>query len=196
MAHGPEGTIYRDEEGFDDTLKIDINFAQMKLIRKLKTSRTSSIFHVNYNGEPRVFKVFHNNEDTRYADDGVRGLNRSRCEIRAYCNLKLYGICDGGYVPKFYGYMLTVNPASWAPHLEAFHHDSGLPSAVLIEYLPQPLVMNSVTYSKDRMQKVAIGIQQIHLALIEHNDPYPKNILIVPDDPERFVWIDFDVAIV
>ncbi|GMF76932.1 unnamed protein product [Aspergillus oryzae] len=120
MAHGPEGTIYRDEEGFDDTLKIDINFAQMKLIRKLKTSRTSSIFHVNYNGEPRVFKV----------------------------------------------------------------------------YLPQPLVMNSVTYSKDRMQKVAIGIQQIHLALIEHNDPYPKNILIVPDDPERFVWIDFDVAIV
>lgn len=99
-------------------------------------------------------------------------------------------------MPKFYGYMLTVNPASWAPHLEAFHHDSGLPSAIFIEYLPQPLVMNSVTYSKDRMQKVAIGIQKIHLALIEHNDPYPKNILIVPDDPERFVWIDFDAAIV
>ncbi|KAE8335264.1 hypothetical protein BDV24DRAFT_169377 [Aspergillus arachidicola] len=138
---------------------------------------------------------FHNNEDPAYADDGVRDLNRARCETRAYCSLKRFGICDGGYVPKFYGYMLTVNPASWAPHLEAFQHDRGLPSVILIEYLPQPLVMDSVTYSKKRMQKAAIGIQQIHLALIEHNDPHPKNILIVPGDPERVVWIDFDVAI-
>ncbi|KAE8330925.1 hypothetical protein BDV39DRAFT_201520 [Aspergillus sergii] len=196
MAHGPEGTVYRDEEGFNDTLKIDINFTQMKLIKELKNSEISSIFHVNYNDEPRVFKVFHNNEDPGYADDGVRDLNRARCEIRAYCNLKRFGICDGGYVPKFYGYMLTVNPANWAPQLEAFQHDRSLPSAILNEYLPQPLVMNSVTYSKKRMQKAAIGIQQIHLALIEHNDPYPKNILIVPGDPERVVWIDFDFAVV
>lgn len=32
-------------------------------------------------------------------------------------------------------------------------------------------------------------------ALVEHNDPYPKNILIVPGNPERVMWIDFDVAI-
>ncbi|KAB8278695.1 hypothetical protein BDV30DRAFT_233656 [Aspergillus minisclerotigenes] len=73
MAHGPEGTIYRDEEGFDDILKIDINFTQMKIIKELKKSETSSIFHVNYNDEPRVFKVFHNNEDAGYADDGPAG---------------------------------------------------------------------------------------------------------------------------
>jgi hypothetical protein len=39
------------------------------------------------------------------------------------------------------------------------------------------------------------GIKQIHSALIEHNDPYPKNVVIVPSDPERVMWIDFDVAI-
>ncbi|KAB8215278.1 hypothetical protein BDV33DRAFT_195369 [Aspergillus novoparasiticus] len=170
MAHGPEGTIYRDEEAFDDTLKIDINFTQMKLIKELQKSETSSIFHVNHNDEPRVFKSFHNNEDPEYADDGVRDLNRARYEIRAYCNIKRFGICD-----------------RWAPQLEAFQHDRSLPSAILIEYLPQPLIINSVTYSKKRMQKAAIGIQQIHLALIEHTDPYPKNILIVPGDPERIV---------
>lgn len=126
----------------------------------------------------------------------MRDLNRARCEIRAYCNLKRFGVCDSGYVPQFYGYMLAVNPASWVPHLEAFQHDSDLPSAILIEYLPQPLVLNCATYSKKRMQKAVIGIRQVHLALIEHNDPYPKNILIVPGDPERVVWIDFDVAIV
>ncbi|KAL1999752.1 hypothetical protein VTN02DRAFT_4069 [Thermoascus thermophilus] len=55
--------------------------------------------------------------------------------------------------------------------------------------------MNCVTYSKERMDKAVDGIQQIHSALVEHNDPYPKNVLIVPGDPERVVWIDFDVAI-
>lgn len=45
------------------------------------------------------------------------------------------------------------------------------------------------------MAKAVTGIQQIHSAFIEHNDPYPKNIMIVSDDSERVVWIDFDVAI-
>ncbi|OJD21069.1 hypothetical protein ACJ73_07592 [Blastomyces percursus] len=193
---GPENTIYRDETGFDENFKIAIDFAEMELIAILKESETSSIFHVNYNGKPRVLKVFHNNKDPGYANDGVRDLNRTRCEIRAYCSLKRFKICDGGFVPKFYGYMLAVNPTSWEPHLDAFQHDIDLPSAILIEYLPNPVPMNSVTYSKKRFEKVNIGIRQIHLALIEHNDPYPKNVLIVPGDPERVVWIDFDVAIV
>jgi hypothetical protein len=138
---------------------------------------------------------FHNNEDPGYADDGVRDLNRARCEIRAYCNLKRFGICDRGYVPQFYGYTLLLNPAAFAPHLDACQRDIGLPSAILIEYLPNPLLMNCVTYSEERMARSVDGIKQIHSALIEHNDPYPKNIVIVPGDPERVMWIDFDVAI-
>ncbi|EER41393.1 conserved hypothetical protein [Histoplasma capsulatum H143] len=194
LPRGPEGTIY-EASGFDDDLRIEINPTKIKFIKELKTSEASSIFHVNYDGMPRVLKVFHNNEDAGYADDGVRDLNRARCEIRAYCSLKRSGICDGGYVPQFYGYTLSLRPTALAPHLDAFQRDAGLPSAILIEYLPNPLVMNCVTYNKERMAKAVKGIQQIHSALIEHNDPYPKNIMIVSGDPERVVWIDFDVAI-
>ena len=91
--------------------------------------------------------------------------------------------------------MLETDPANYT-HLDAFRHDTGLPCAILIEYLPKPLEMNCVTYTKERMQRAYIGIQKIHQALVEHNDPYPKNVLIVPSDVERVLWIDFDVAIV
>ncbi|EGE84984.2 hypothetical protein BDDG_07929 [Blastomyces dermatitidis ATCC 18188] len=107
-------TIYREETGFDENLKIDINFAEMELIAVLKKSEVSWIFHVNYFGKPWALKV-----------------------------------------------------------------------AILIKYLPNPLPMNSNTYSKKCFEKVNISIQQIHLALILHNDPYSKNVLIVPGDPER-----------
>jgi hypothetical protein len=139
---------------------------------------------------------FHNNGDPGYARDRIRDLGRSRCEIRAYCRLKRFKICDSGALPNFYGFMQAIDPANCTPYLDAFRHYAGLPSAILIEYLPKPLVMNCVTYTKERMRKAVIVIQQIHLALVEHNDPYPKNILIVPGDRERVVWIDFDVAIV
>lgn len=95
--------------------------------------------------------------------------------------------------------MLAIDPANCAPYLDAFRHDTDFPSAILIEYLPKPLEMNCVTYTAERMQKAVIGIQKIHSALVEHNDPYPKNILIVPSDQgdqERVIWVDFDIAIV
>lgn len=37
-------------------------------------------------------------------------------------------------------------------------------------------------------------MKQIHKALVHHQDIYPKNVLVVPGQPERVVWIDFDVA--
>ncbi|KAK2807020.1 hypothetical protein FQN50_005594 [Emmonsiellopsis sp. PD_5] len=193
---GKEDTIYRDEAGFDDSFEVNIDFTKMEFKETLNISEASSIFHVSYYGKPRVLKVFHNNGDPGYACDHIRDLNRSRCEIRAYCSLKRSKICDSGAVPNFYGFMLAINPANCTPHLDAFQHDTDFPCAVLIEYLPTPLVLNCVTYTAERMQKAVISIQQIHLALVEHNDPYPKNILIVPGDQERVVWVDFDVAIV
>jgi hypothetical protein len=98
-------------------------------------------------------------------------------------------------VPQFYGYTLSLDPAAFTPHLDAFLHDNSFPSAIIIEYLLNPLSMNRVTYTKERMKQAVDGIKQIHSALIEHNDPYPKNIAIVPGRPERVMWIDFDVAI-
>ncbi|PGG99209.1 hypothetical protein AJ79_08639 [Helicocarpus griseus UAMH5409] len=168
-----EDTIYHDKTGFNDNFKLNINFKKMEFEEVLNVSKASSIFHVNYCGKPRVLKVFHNNGDPGYAHDHIRDLNCSGCEIRAYCSLKRFKICDCGA-----------------------RHDTGLSCAILIEYLPKPLVMNCITYTKERMQKTVIGIQQVHLALVEHNDPYPKNILIVPGDFGRIVWVDFDVSIV
>lgn len=139
---------------------------------------------------------FHNTGDPGYARNCIRDLDRSRCDIRAYCRLKRYKICDSGVVPDFYGFTLAIDPATCAPYLDAFRNDAGLPRAILIEYLPKHLVMNCVTYTKEHMQKAFTGIRKIHSALVEHNDPYPKNILIVPGDLERVIWIDFDVAIV
>ncbi|RMJ22989.1 hypothetical protein PHISP_06129 [Aspergillus sp. HF37] len=192
----PEGTIYEKEKELNDDLRIEVDPTKLKFIKKLKESETSSIFHVNYDGEPRVLKVFHDNGDPGFADDGVRDLNRARCEIRAYCALKLSGVCDGGYVPQFYGYTLRLNLTAFAPYLDAFRGGVSLPSATLLEYLPNLLPMNCVTYTEERMAKAIDGIRQVHLALIKHNDPYPKNIVIVPSDPERVMWIDFDVVII
>lgn len=39
------------------------------------------------------------------------------------------------------------------------------------------------------------GISGVHGALIHHHNIYPKNILIVPGDLGRILWIDFDIAV-
>lgn len=54
---GSEGTIYEKEKGFDDSLKIEIDPKKTKFIKELKKSEASSIFHVYYDGKPRVLKV-------------------------------------------------------------------------------------------------------------------------------------------
>ncbi|WEW57294.1 hypothetical protein PRK78_002759 [Emydomyces testavorans] len=216
LPHGPAGTIYEKEKGFDDILRIEMDPTKTKFIKELKSSEASLILQVQYDGKPCVLKVvsvfdtchipqtyqvlmyhvqFHNNKDAGYAEDGIRDLNRARCEIRAYCSLKRFGICDAGFVPYFYGYSLSLDTEAFAPHLNIFLCDLHPPSSILIEYLPNPAPMNCVTYTKERMAKAIDGIQQVHSALVEHNDPYPKNIMIVPGNVERVVWIDFDVAI-
>ncbi|KKZ61624.1 hypothetical protein EMCG_03870 [[Emmonsia] crescens] len=37
-------------------------------------------------------------------------------------------------------------------------------------------------------------MQEIHRASVHHQDIYPKNLLLVHGNPNRLVWIDFDVA--
>lgn len=49
-------------------------------------------------------------------------------------------------------------------------------------------------YIETRRRKFIDGINEIHKALIEHGDVYPRNMMIVEGDPERVVWIDFDRA--
>lgn len=47
------------------------------------------------------------------------------------------------------------------------------------------------------MENFTRGINKIHKirkALVWHSDIHPRNMMIVEDDPERAIWIDFDRA--
>lgn len=57
LVRGPEGTIYEKEEGFDGSLRIEIDPTKLKFIQELNISESSSIFHVSYEGKPYVLKV-------------------------------------------------------------------------------------------------------------------------------------------
>lgn len=136
---------------------------------------------------------FHNNGDPGFTKKG-RDLNRFRCELRAYRNLRQFGVCDHGSVPYYHGYFDQLDPARFEPHLNHFKDDANNPSAILLEYLEGTEELNCVNYSDTRWKMVMSGLQDIHSALVHHHDIYPKNILIVRGPPERVVWIDFDVA--
>ncbi|EER39351.1 conserved hypothetical protein [Histoplasma capsulatum H143] len=116
---GNEDTVYHSKGGFDDSFKIDINFTKMVFEETLNVSETPSNFRVNYCGNPWVLKVFHNNGDLGYAHDGIRDLDHSHYEIRAYCRLKHF--------------MLAIDLTNCTPHLDTFQRDTGPPSAILIE---------------------------------------------------------------
>ena len=54
--------------------------------------------------------------------------------------------------------------------------------------------MDHVNYTKERISKALESLDWVHKALILHNDLCPRNILVVPGDPERVLVIDFDFA--
>lgn len=49
-------------------------------------------------------------------------------------------------------------------------------------------------YTEKRMQNFISGIREIHKALVLHADMSPRNMMVVENDPERAVWLDFDRA--
>lgn len=56
---------------------------------------------------------------------------------------------------------------------------------MIFQYLPNAESVNCVYYSKERFQKAIDGTQEIHKALVHHQDVYPKNIVLVHGNPER-----------
>lgn len=77
---------------------------------------------------------FHVNEDPGFTTKG-RDLCRHRCEIEAYKLLLAAGICEQGFVPKFYALFEGIDPLSFTPYLNAFLCDLHHPCAILLEYL-------------------------------------------------------------
>ncbi|KAF4270336.1 hypothetical protein KXX25_006465 [Aspergillus fumigatus] len=174
---------------FTDAL--DLDNVPLSIVKELKSSESSSIFVVELQGKLYVMKLFHDNGDPGFTEKG-RDLNRFRCELNAYRNLHSFGVCERGFVPYYYGYIDRLDPTKFCPHLTHFANDLYNPRGILLEYLQEPEELNCVNYSDSRFQIAIDGLREIHGALIQHRDVYPKNILIAR---ERVVWIDFDVAV-
>ncbi|KAI2729561.1 hypothetical protein DTO027I6_1570 [Penicillium roqueforti] len=173
---------------------LDSDIKLLSIKRDIRHSGTSSIYEINLGSNRYAMKLFHDeNGDPGFADNG-RDLNRFRCEYNAYTNLLNFDVCESGLVPRCYGYIDRLDPSSFRPHLDHFLTDEMHPRAIILEYLEGAEELNCVNYSEERLQLAIQGMKEIHRALINHHDVYPKNILIVPSRPERVVWIDFDVA--
>ena len=171
----------------------DIDLPRINIIRKISQSDASSIFEVHLDGQKYAFKLFHENGDPGYAEDG-RDLNRFRCEFNAYQKLLNSSACERNFVPKFYGYIDRGDPAAFHPFFQDFTREKLKPSAILLEYLPNAEQLNCVNYSDALYPQVIEGMREIHRVGVHHRDIYPRNMLLVRGNPYRMVWIDFDVA--
>ncbi|KAE8352457.1 serine/threonine protein kinase [Aspergillus coremiiformis] len=124
-----------------------------------------SIFEVDLEGQKDALKLFHDNGNPGYTEKG-RDLNQFRCESNAYKKLFTSGVCERSFLK---------------------------PRAILLESLPNAESVNCVNCSDVLYCQAIEGMKEIHQAGV-HRDIYPKNLLLVRGNPDRLVWIDFDVA--
>lgn len=171
----------------------EIDPSIINITRHITSSEASSIFEVEVDGQKYILKLFHDNGDPGYAENG-RDLNRFRCEFNAYEKLVTSSVCERRVVPKFHSYIDRVDTALFYPTLQDFAHDKFQPRGMLLEYLPNAESLNCVNFSDVLFPQAIEGMKEIHKAGVHHQDIYPKNILLVRGNPDRLLWIDFDVA--
>ncbi|CAI7642567.1 unnamed protein product [Penicillium bialowiezense] len=188
MSLSDETTMHKKSTSFKE-----IDISKIEIIRELASSDASSIFEVDLDGQKYALKVFHDNGDPGYTDRG-RDLNRFRCEVNAYEKLLTSGVCARGFVPKFYGYINRIDPGIFYPAFRHFSHDALPPQGILMEYFADAESLNCVNYSDTLYPQAIEGMKEVHRAGVLHKDIYPRNLLLVRGDPDRLVWIDFDIA--
>lgn len=86
-----------------------------------------------------------------------------------------------------------IDPTSCEPFLDGFLNDKILPSAILLEYIPDMHKIDLSNFSVSRVTKLRTILERIHNAGILHDDPYPRNMMI-QSHTDRVLWIDFDRA--
>lgn len=86
--------------------------SNINILRQFTCSDSSAIFEVEFDRQKYALKLFHDNGDPRYTENG-RELNRFCCESNAYQKLLTSGVCTRSFVPKFYGYVDRINPAAF-----------------------------------------------------------------------------------
>lgn len=179
---------------------------------KLHASKYAAIFLVVVRGHKCVMKVVslldgayqltsllkylqhHGRGPRRYYEPEGRELDIHVLECSAYRRLKEHGLCDSGLVPNFLESMRKFDPHLCQPHLNSFLYDEHLPSAIFLDYIPDLEMINIHNCTEKRLNNLITGVQEIHRALVRHRDPKPRNMMVVRNDPERVVWIDFDRA--
>ncbi|KKA19530.1 hypothetical protein T310_6487 [Rasamsonia emersonii CBS 393.64] len=139
-------------------------------------------------------KVHHGRGPRKYYEPKDRELDIHVLESTAYRRLKQHGLCDRGLVPQFYGTIEKIDPWCYQPDLKDFLEDIYPPSAILLEYIPDLEMIQLQNYTNKRMDNLIEGLKELHKALIRHGDPKPRNMMVVKNDPERVIWIDFDRA--
>ncbi|KAJ5692959.1 kinase-like domain-containing protein [Penicillium macrosclerotiorum] len=121
--------------------------------------------------------LFYNEADPGYNEKG-RDLNRFCSESNAYKKIFTSGGSD-----------------CFHPAFQHFAQDKLKPRAVLLEYLPKAESLNCVKYSDALYPRAIEGMEEIHSTRAHHQDIYSPNLLLIHGNPDRLVWIDFDVAI-
>ncbi|EEP79938.1 predicted protein [Uncinocarpus reesii 1704] len=152
------------------------------------------IFLVVVRGKTCVMKVHRVQGPKQPWDSQVRETNLFICESTAYRRLTQAGVCARGITPRFYGTVENIDPTQSLPHLQSFVNDEHPPTAILLEYIPNMKELKWTNYNASRMQNFIDGLNAIHGALVYHDDVHPRNMMIVEEDPERAIWIDFDRA--
>ncbi|QSS62553.1 hypothetical protein I7I51_02291 [Histoplasma capsulatum] len=127
-------------------------------------------------------------------DSKIRETNLFICEATAYRRLTHAGVCARGIPSQFHGTIENIDPTQCLPHLKFFVKDEYPPTAILLEYIPNMKELRWTNYNESRMKNFVDGLNAIHNALVYHDDVHPRNMMIVEEDPERAIWIDFDRA--
>lgn len=97
--------------------------------------------------------------------------------------------------PDFYGTVENIQPAEWPDELESFGEDELPPNAILLEYLPILHRIDLTNFSEKYPIQFSEILSGIHSLGILHDDPYPRNMVIVKGEnggDGRAMWIDFD----
>ncbi|OJD26949.1 hypothetical protein ACJ73_01672 [Blastomyces percursus] len=183
------------EETTEEMMELDdVSPDEIHFKKELFASDCSVIFLVVVRGQQCVMKVHHGRGPPLPYERKDRELDIHVLESTAYRRLKARGVCDKGIVPQFLGTMDKFDPKLCQPPLKKFLEDEYPPSALFLEYIPNMEEISLHNYTKVRMNNLLLGIREIHKAGVEHNDIRPRNMLIVKDDPNRVVWIDFNRA--
>ncbi|KZS97051.1 hypothetical protein SISNIDRAFT_463008 [Sistotremastrum niveocremeum HHB9708] len=119
-------------------------------------------------------------------------------EAIAYARLAKAGLCEAGYVPRYYGWYEF--PPSWRsdpalahisnhPRLSELPHSETPPRALLIEYLENASPISPWNITSEIAHEALRRLTEIHSIGLLHCDGFPRNLIVARDG--KPVWIDF-----